>query len=206
MTRWHSDDVLGQTLALMLMEQAGEIARWQARPERLLMLHGGPFDNLGDGSVFGDGLDGSWQKLNGLRFARLVLRKNVAAQYDAEQGGWHVHAFYPIVQLPLEWTGDKSFRYLARHLAGYFVSGIESDGDGSQAAAADLELVASSSPAHLSYLREILEPLMQQLWPVEIAATFWQEQLNRPLRQEADALALLVEWALQFVRAKVLLN
>ena len=35
---WHSDQVMGQALALMLMEQAEEIARWQTRPERLLMF------------------------------------------------------------------------------------------------------------------------------------------------------------------------
>jgi len=205
-TRWHSNEGLGQTLALMLLEQAEELARWQARPERLLMLHGGPFDNLGDGLVFEAGLGDSWQKLSDLRFARLVLRKNVVAQYEAAREGWHVHAFYPVAQLPLEWTGDRSFRYLARHLAGYFVSGIESEWDGSQAAAADLELVASSGPAHMSYWREMLEPLVRQVWPVEIAATFWQEQLNRPLRQEDDAPALLAEWARQFEQAKVLLN
>ena len=161
---------------------------------------------MGDGLVFGDNRGNDWQKLSNLRFACLVLRKNGAEQYEAEREGWHVHAFYPVAQLSLEWTGDRSFRYLARHLAGYFVSGIESEGDGSPAVATDLELAARSGPAYLAYLREMVEPLVQQRWPIEIATTFWQEQLNRPLTQEDDALALLADWASQLIEAKVLLK
>ena len=200
MTRWYSDEILGQTLAEFLIEHSAEIERWIIRPERLLMLHSGPFNNLGDGLAYEDANGNNCQKLTALRFAKLVLRKNIPEQLDAPQNGWHVHSFYPIPYLPIDWLGDKSFNYLTRHLAGYFVSGIEDNGDGLAALSADLKLVSSQSSVQLLRLSELLEPLIQQVWPFDIAASFWQEQLNRPLGFEHDPVELLANWASQIRR------
>lgn len=195
LTRWYSDEILGQTLALLLVEHADEISSWKQRAERLLACHSGPFEDLGDGFALDEISGEAYQKLNGLRFAKLVLRKNLPAQFEAEADGWHVHAFYPIPQLPLAWPGDSNFRYLTRYIAGYFVSGVEGEGDGLAAMLADLKLVQAKSPASLEHLGETLEMLQTQSWPFEVAAAFWQEQLNRPLSLADYAPDLLAEWA-----------
>lgn len=193
LTRWHSDDVFGQTLAVAAATQVQEIQQWARRPERLLALNVGPFDDIGDGFDVQDLGGNQVQKLNELRFARLVLRKNLPEQQAAHSDGWHVHAFYPEPQLPLNW-GDRHFLYLSRYAAGYFVSGVESSGDGIAALAEDLELAASVC---CQRLHEALEPLIERSWPPEVAAAFWQEQLNRPLDNEEQAPELLLRWALR---------
>jgi hypothetical protein len=195
LTHWHSDEMLGQTLSLMLLDFASEIQHWQARPERLLVLHAGPFEDLGAGLMATELAEDAVQRLSYLRFAKLVLRKNSPEQLDVPVNGWHVHAFYPIPELPLWWSGDTAFRYLAYHIAGYFVAGIESSGDGTAAFASDIKLIHNSNPAQLQYLIEMLEPLLERSWPAEVGAAFWQEQLNRPLILDYSAAVLLEAWA-----------
>lgn len=192
-TRWHSDELLGQTLALAVATQSQEIQQWMRRPERLLALNVGPFDDLGDGFDVQDFSGNQVQKLSELRFARLVLRKNLPEQQLAQSEGWHVHAFYPVPQLPLNWA-DRLFLYLCRYVAGYFVSGVESSGDGIAALAEDLELACAVCSQRLN---EALEPLIERSLPPEVAAAFWQEQLNRPLDNEEQAPELLLRWALR---------
>ena len=152
LTSWYDDERQGQTLAQLLIEYETEIAQWLRHPERLLVLHDGPFDNLGSG--FGiDETSGLEQKLGELSFVKLVLRKNLPQQYDADKSGWHVHAFYPIPRLPLFWSGSE-FNYLSKHIAGYFVSGVESEGDGLAALQEDLRLAAFQTPVCSQRLKE----------------------------------------------------